>query len=68
MLGRSLLARLRKGLIMRLIVTVLLAVCMNGCLGNGGNIPHEDSVGSTPQNEGAPLCRDGTPPPCVIRN
>jgi hypothetical protein len=53
---------------MRLIIAVLLAVCMNGCLGNGGNIPHEDSEGVTPHNEGAPLCHDGTPPPCVIRN
>lgn len=53
---------------MRLIFTVLLAACMNGCLGIGGNIPHEDSAGSTPHNEGAPLCHDGTPPPCVIRN
>jgi hypothetical protein len=53
---------------MKLLLTVLLAGCMAGCLGNGGNIPHEDSAGSTPRNEGAPLCHDGTPPPCVIRN
>ena len=53
---------------MKLIVTILLAACVTGCLGNGGNIPHEDSEGATPHNEGAPLCRDGTPPPCVIRN
>ena len=53
---------------MKLIMTILLAACVTGCLGNGGNIPHEDSEGATPHNEGAPLCRDGTPPPCVIRN
>jgi|GEM_PF-3750011 hypothetical protein len=53
---------------MKLIASILLAVCMNGCLGNGGNIPHEDSEGVTPRNEGATLCHDGTPPPCVIRN
>jgi len=52
----------------KLIITVLLAACVTGCLGNGGNIPHEGSEGSTPRNEGAPLCRDGTPPPCVIRD
>lgn len=53
---------------MKLLMTVLLAACVAGCLGNGGNVPHEDSEGSTPHNEGAPLCHDGTPPPCVIRN
>jgi hypothetical protein len=61
-------ARRRKGMTMKLVMSILLAACMTGCLGNGGNIPHEDSEGSTPHNEGAPLCRDGTPPPCVIRN
>jgi hypothetical protein len=53
---------------MKLIATFLLAACLAGCLGSGGNIPHDDSEGSTPRNEGAPLCRDGTPPPCVIRS
>jgi len=53
-------ARGRKGLILKLVITVLLAACVSGCLGSGGNIPHEDSAGSTPRNEGAPLCRDGT--------
>jgi hypothetical protein len=52
---------------MKLLVTILLAGCMSGCLGNGSNVPHEDSEGTTPRNEGAPLCHDGTPPPCVIR-
>lgn len=52
---------------MKLLMTILLAACVGGCLGNGGNIPHEDSEGATPHNEGAPLCHDGTPPPCVIR-
>jgi hypothetical protein len=52
----------------KLLLTILLAACVAGCLGNGGNIPHEDSEGTTPHNEGAPLCHDGTPPPCVIRN
>jgi hypothetical protein len=61
-------ARRRKGLTMKTFMTILLAACVTGCLGNGGNIPHEDSEGSTPHNEGAPLCHDGTPPPCVIRN
>jgi hypothetical protein len=60
-------ARRRKGLTVK-IIALLLAACLTGCLGNGGNIPHEDSQGSTPHNEGAPLCRDGTPPPCVIRD
>ena len=54
---------------MRLIVTVLLAVCINGCLGNGGNIPHEDSEGATPHNEGPPpVPRRNTPALRVIRN
>jgi hypothetical protein len=53
---------------MKLLMTILLGACVTGCLGNGGNIPHEDSEGTTPHNEGAPLCHDGTPPPCVIRN
>jgi hypothetical protein len=61
-------ARRRKGMTMKLVMTILLTACVSGCLGNGGNIPHEDSAGSTPHNEGAPLCHDGTPPPCVIRN
>jgi hypothetical protein len=61
-------ARRREGITMKLVMTILLAACVTGCLGNGGNIPHEDSPGSTPHNEGAPLCHDGTPPPCVIRN
>jgi hypothetical protein len=52
---------------MKLLMTILLAAGLAGCLGSG-NIPHEDSPGSTPRNEGAPLCHDGTPPPCVIRN
>jgi hypothetical protein len=50
------------------IMTILFALCVTGCLGAGGNIPHEGSEGATPHNEGAPLCHDGTPPPCVIRN
>ena len=41
---------------------------LTGCLGVGGNVPHEDSEGATPRNEGAPLCHDGTPPPCTIRD
>lgn len=53
---------------MKLLMTTLLAACVTACLGNGGNIPHADSEGATPHNEGAPLCHDGTPPPCVIRN
>ena len=53
---------------MKLLVTVLLAACVAGCLGSGGGIPHEDSEGATPRNEGPTLCRDGTPPPCVIRD
>jgi hypothetical protein len=53
---------------MKVLMTILLAACVTGCLGNGGNIPHEDSEGTTPHNEGAPLCHDGTPPPCVFRN
>ena len=53
---------------MKLIMMILATVCLTGCLGTGGNIPHEDSEGATPHNEGAPLCHDGTPPPCVIRN
>jgi len=61
-------ARRREGMTMKLLMTILLAACVTGCLGNGGNIPHEDSEGATPHNEGAPLCHDGTPPPCVIRN
>lgn len=61
-------ARRRQGMTMKFVMTILLAACVTGCLGNGGNIPHEDSQGSTPHNEGAPLCHDGTPPPCVIRN
>lgn len=60
-------ARRRKGRTMKSIIAILLAACVTGCLGNGGNIPHEDSEGATPHNEGAPLCHDGTPPPCVIR-
>jgi hypothetical protein len=50
------------------LMTLVLVACVSGCLGNGGNIPHEDSEGTTPRNEGATLCHDGTPPPCVIRN
>jgi hypothetical protein len=61
-------ARRRKGMTMKLLMTTLLAACVTACLGNGGNIPHADSEGATPHNEGAPLCHDGTPPPCVIRN
>ena len=61
-------ARGRKGLTVKVLISVLLAACLSGCLGNGGNIPHEDSEGATPHNEGAPLWHDGTPPPCVIRN
>jgi|HubBroStandDraft_5_1064220.scaffolds.fasta_scaffold2007612_1 hypothetical protein len=61
-------ARGAKGMTMKLLMTILLAGCLGGCLGNGSNVPHEDSEGSTPHNEGAPLCHDGTPPPCVIRN
>jgi hypothetical protein len=61
-------ARRRKGMAMKVLMSVLLAACLTGCLGIGGNIPHEDSEGATPHNEGAPLCHDGTPPPCVIRN
>ena len=60
-------ARRRKGMTMKVLMTILLAACVTGCLGNGGNVPHEDSEGATPHNEGAPLCHDGTPPPCVIR-
>jgi hypothetical protein len=52
----------------KIIITLMLASALSGCLGVGGNIPHEDSEGATPRNEGAPLCRDGTPPPCVIRD
>jgi hypothetical protein len=52
---------------MKSLMTILLLACMTGCLGSG-NIPHEDSEGATPHNEGPPLCHDGTPPPCVIRN
>jgi hypothetical protein len=61
-------ARRRQGRAVKLLLTILLSACVAGCLGNGGNIPHEDSEGTTPHNEGAPLCHDGTPPPCVIRN
>ncbi|MDP9091351.1 MAG: hypothetical protein M3O26_21775 [Pseudomonadota bacterium] len=53
---------------MKLLVTGLLAVCIAGCLGGGGGIPHEDSAGAAPRSEGPTLCRDGTPPPCVIRD
>lgn len=51
---------------MKLVMTMLLATYLTACV--GGNIPHDDSEGSTPRNEGAPLCHDGTPPPCTIRN
>ncbi|HEY2675725.1 MAG TPA: hypothetical protein VGI65_02075 [Steroidobacteraceae bacterium] len=58
-----------KGAIVKRLSIVLFAACiLSGCLGNGGNIPHEDSIGATPENEGAPLCHDGTPPPCTIRD
>jgi hypothetical protein len=54
---------------MKLLLAALLCAGISGCLGGGGGgIPHEDSEGSTPRNEGASLCHDGTPPPCVIRD
>jgi hypothetical protein len=56
---------------MKLTCALIVVCVLAGCSGNGGNggtIPHADSEGSTPRNEGAPLCHDGTPPPCTIRN
>src|SRR5258708_39914491 len=61
-------ARRRKGMAMKLLMSVLLAACVTGCLGNGGNIPYEDGEGATAHNHGAPLYLDGTPPPFVVRN
>jgi hypothetical protein len=51
------------------LTSAFIVVCvLAGCAGNGGNVPHADSEGTTPRNEGVPLCHDGTPPPCTIRN
>jgi len=52
-----------------------LAACMLTCLITGlagcaaydANDPHSDSPGQPSQERGPTLCRDGTPPPCTIR-
>jgi hypothetical protein len=50
---------------MKLVSVLLIATCLSGCLGAGstdtGNNP-------APTDAGPALCKDGTPPPCTIRD
>ncbi len=57
---------------MKTLCTLMAAVClMCGCVDANRGLPHEDGAGGTgaaTPDTGPTLCRDGTPPPCTIRD
>jgi hypothetical protein len=55
---------------MRTFAACMLTALMTGlagCAAYDANDPHADSPGQPSQERGPTLCRDGTPPPCTIR-
>jgi hypothetical protein len=56
----------REGWIMKLIRSLLIAVCvLSGCTTTGTTDTIDDPA---PTGAGPALCHDGTPPPCTIRD
>jgi hypothetical protein len=54
---------------MKLLSSLILAACIvSGCM-TSNNVAHDDGEAGTGRaHDGGPtLCRDGTPPPCTIR-
>ncbi len=53
---------------MKSVISLVLAACLlSGCVA-GGLMTHEDSPAAVKRDEGPALCRDGTTPPCIIRD
>jgi hypothetical protein len=52
----------------RLAGFIVVALILAGCQNAGGSIQHEDSDAGANHDAGPTLCKDGTPPPCTIRD
>jgi hypothetical protein len=50
------------------VISLGFALCLlSGCVG-GSLMAHEDSPAAVERDQGPALCRDGTTPPCNIRD
>ena len=53
---------------MKSVISLVIDACLlSGCVA-GSLMTHEDSPAAVKRDEGPALCRDGTTPPCNIRD
>ena len=55
-----------------LLSAALMVCCLGGCVSESGeynkSLVHADSIAAIPTDQGPTLCRDGTAPPCTVRD